>query len=74
MSNLDLKRIESGDLVEDQQLISKTTARGIFQRWHCAADGQARLIVRSQELGFDISIDPKRVISITRKSETKHEP
>ncbi len=69
MSPIDPRGIQPGDLVEYQQPISKTTARGIFQRWHSAADGQTRLIVRSQELGFDISVGPKRVISITRQSE-----
>ena len=69
MSSIDLKRLQPGDLVEYQQLVAPYTAQGTFRRWHSTDDGQARLIVRSQEGGIDFSIDPKRVMSITRLSE-----
>ena len=69
MSRIDLKRLQPGDLVEYQQLVANHTARGTFQRWHSTDDGQARLIVRSQQVGIDFSVNPKRVVSITYLSE-----
>ena len=69
MNRFDLKNIAPGDLVEYEQPISHSTARGTFQRWHATDDGQARLMVHSQQGGLDLSVDPKRVISVTRQSE-----
>jgi len=69
MSRIDLKSLKPGNVVDYQQPLSKHAARGTFQRWHSTDDGQARLLVHSQQLGFDVSVDPQRVISITRQSE-----
>jgi hypothetical protein len=69
MSSINLKGLKPGDLVEYQQPLSTSTTQGIFQRWHSTDDDQARLIVRSQQLGIDCSVDPKRVISITHPGE-----
>ncbi len=69
MSSINLKGLNPGDLVEYQQPRSTHPASGTFQRWHATDDGQARLIVRSQQVGIDCSVDPKRVVSITRPSE-----
>jgi hypothetical protein len=51
VSSINLKGLNPGDLVEYQQPFSTSTTHGIFQRWHSTDDGQARLIVRSQQLG-----------------------
>jgi hypothetical protein len=69
MSRIDLKHLTPGDLVEYQQPVSKKPAQGTFQRWYSLSDGQARLIVRSQQLGADLPIDPQWVIRITRPSK-----
>ena len=69
MNRMDLKNLQPGDMVEYQQSLSTTPARGAFQRRHSTDDGQARLLVRSQPLGMALSIDPKRVLTITQPSE-----
>jgi hypothetical protein len=69
MSTLDLKGIKPGDLAEYQQPASKSPLRGTFQHWHSTADGQARLLVHSHQLGIDIQLNPRRIISITHQSE-----
>ena len=68
MSTLDLTGMQPGDLVEYQRLSHTITAYGTFQGWHPSDDGQ-RLIVRHQQLGMDILVDPERVMLITRQSE-----
>lgn len=74
MSTIDLKGIKLGDLVEYQRPSQNTTAHGTFQGWHPTDDGQVRLIVRNQQFGMDILVDPKRVTLITRQREDQHEP
>lgn len=69
MNRIDLKSLQPGDVVEYQQPILTTPARGTFQRWHSTDDGQARLLVHNQPLGMDLSVDPKRVLTITRPGE-----
>ena len=69
MNRMDLKNLQPGDVVEYQQPLSTAPALGMFQRWHSIDDGQTRLLVRSQPLGMDLSIDPKHVLTITRPSE-----
>ena len=69
MSSIDLRGMKPGDLVEYQRLSYHHTARGTFQGWHLTDDGQVRLVVRHQQLGMDIIVDPQRVRLITRPSE-----
>jgi hypothetical protein len=69
MHRRDLKNLQPGDVVEYQQPLSTTPSRGTFQRWHSIDDGQTRLLVRSQPLGMDLSIDPGRVLTFTRSRE-----
>ena len=68
MSTIDLKGMQPGDLVEYQRLSHTITACGTFLGWHPTGDGQ-RLVVRHQQLGMDILVDPGRVMLITRPSE-----
>lgn len=69
MSRIDLHGMKPGDLVEYQRLSYPSTARGTFQGWHPTNDGQVRPVVRHQQLGMDIIVDPQRVRLITRPSE-----
>ena len=69
MNRMDLKKLQPGDVVEYQQPLSTTSSCGTFQRWHSIDDGQTRLLVRSQPLGMDLSIDPRRVLTFTRPGE-----
>jgi hypothetical protein len=69
MSRNDLKGLQPGDRIAYQQPLSKTTACGTFQGWHFTDDGQARLLVHHQQWGINLSVDPKRVVSITHQNE-----
>ena len=68
MGSIDLQGMKPGDLVEYQCLSYASTACGTFQGWHPTDDGQ-RLVVRHQQMGMDILVDPERVMLITRQSE-----
>ena len=69
MNRRDLKHLQPGGVVEDHQPLSTTLSRGTFQHWHSIDDGQTRLLVRSQPLGMDCSMDPRQVLTSTRSSE-----
>jgi hypothetical protein len=62
MRHLDLRSLQAGDLVEYQLPVSKRPTQGAFQRWHTTEEGQLVLIVRSQQLGVDLPVDPQMVI------------
>ena len=49
MSGIDLKGLQSGNLVEYQRPSGNHPAHGAFLGWHSTDDGQIRLIARNLE-------------------------
>ena len=67
MSQIDLKEIRLGDLVEYQRPERLRRTWGTFQGWFSSHDGQVYLIVRSLALGIDLFVDPRQVTAISRQ-------